>query len=364
MAVDPQQVANMAAALQQQQQLNAQLQQQMQQVLQAQAQLAAQAQQAQGAQAQQQGASHRLKAPTPPTFRGEMLAVDTFIRAQKQQHAFYGADLATDVAKLRFVAVHLADGASQWFETQQASPAPITTWAEFEERFHKRYRPVKAEMAARQRLSQLEQRGTTSVNVYASLFQAILSPITDMSEKDKLFSFVRGLRPEIKLRMWEKEINTLAEAINCAVSVEAMMSFGRTGMMPNGFGGGRVHGHHGSAGASNAASSSSSSGVHMDLSNMSLGDEHASEMDPFALFSQNDRFEPSASDHAAASSSAMMALNGKIQALEHRLQNLTFTPRPDRVPGLKADDVKKLMKEGRCFRCKKTGHMKNACPGN
>ena len=353
MAIDPQQVANMAAALQQQQQLNAQLQQQMQQVLQAQAQLAAaaQAQQAQG-----HAGAGRLKAPTPPTFRGEMLAVDAFIRAQKQQHAFYGADLATDAAKLRFVAVHLADGASQWFETQQAGQTPITTWAEFEERFHKRYRPVKAEMAARQRLSQLEQRGTTSVNVYASLFQAILSPITDMSEKDKLFSFVRGLRPEIKMRMWDKEITTLAEAINCAVSVEAMMAFGRTGTMPHGFGGGRGHMHgHGSAGANNAASSSSSSGVHMDLSNMSLGDEHASEMDAFAQYSLGERAESSASDHAAAAS-AMVALNGKIQALEHRLQNLTFTPGPrsDRVPGLKAEDVKKLMKEGRCFRCKKT----------
>ena len=356
MAVDPQQIAAMGAALQAAQQHIAQQAAQLQQLQQAQ-----QAQQAQGAQAQQQGASHRLKAPTPPTFRGEMLAVDTFIRAQKQQHAFYGADLATDAAKLRFVAVYLTDGASQWFETQQASPTPITTWAEFEERFHKRYRPVKAEMAARQRLSQLEQRGTTSVNVYASLFQAILSPITDMSEKDKLFSFVRGLRPEIKMRMWEKEITTLAEAINCAVSVEAMMAFGRTGAMPHGFGGGRNHGH-GSAGAGHAASSSSSSGVHMDLSNMSLGDEHASEMDAFAQHSLGERAESSASDHAAAS--AMTALQGKIQALEHRLQNLTFTPRSDRVPGLKSEDVKKLMKEGRCFRCKKTGHMKNACPGN
>jgi hypothetical protein len=251
------------------------------------------------------------------------------------------------------------DAASQWFETQQAGAAPITTWAEFEDRFLKRYRPVKAELAARQRLSQLKQRATTSVSVYASLFQSILSPITDMSEKDKLFSFVSGLLPAIQMRLWDKEPTTLAEAINVAVSVEAMLTFGRSGVMPHGFGGGRGHG---SSGAGNAASSSSSSGVHMDLSNMALGDEQTSEMDAFAQYSIDDRSEPSASDRAAAS--AVMALQGKIQALEHRLQNLNFAPRGDRIPGLKADEVKKLMKEGKCFRCKKPGHMKNACPGN
>jgi hypothetical protein len=350
-------IAAMGAALQQAQQHIAQQAQQLQQLQQAQA----QAQQAQQVQANAAVGPGRLKAPSPPTFKGDMLAVDEFLRAQKQQHAFYGADLATDAAKLKFVAVHMSGAAAQWFETQQASAAPIATWAEFEDRFLKRYRPVKAEMAARQRLSQLKQRATTSVSVYASLFQSILSPITDMSEKDKLFSFIQGLLPSIQIRMWEKEPLSLADAINTAVSIEAMLSFGRHGMLPQGYGGARNHG------SSGAASSSSSSGaaVHMDLSNMSLGTDHASEMDPFALYALEERAEPSASDHAAAS--AMLALQKQFQALEHRLQNMSYAPKNannanDRVPGLKADDIKKLMKEGRCFRCKKTGHMKNDCP--
>ena len=100
----------------------------------------------------------------------------------------------------------------------------------------------------------------------------------------------------------------------------------------------------------------------MDLSNMALHDESASDVDPYAQPFSEYRSESSASDHAAAS--AMMALQGKIQALEHRLQNLSFTPRDrsDRIPGLKPDELKKLMKEGKCFRCKKTGHMKSECP--
>lgn len=347
-------IAAMGAALQQAQQHIAQQAAQLQQLQQAQAQ-----------QAQQQHAQHapvgRLKAPSPPTFKGDMLAVDEFLRAQKQQHAFYGADLATDPAKLKFVAVHLAGAAAQWFETQQMGATPIATWIEFEERFLKRYRPVKAEMAARQRLSQLKQRATTSVSVYASLFQSILSPITDMSEKDKLFSFIQGLLPSIAIRMWEKEPTSLADAINTAVSIEAMLSFGRHGVVPQGFG--RNHGGSSGAGA-NSSSSSGGTGVHMDLSNMALHEDSPTELDPFAQWKLAEREETSAQDRAAAS--AMMAMQSQLQSMEHRLQNMSFTPKNsnERIPGLKAEEIKKLMKEGRCFRCKKTGHMKSECPKN
>ena len=332
---------------------------------QAQQHIAAQAQQLQQLQAQQQQAAQqahagvgRLKAPTPPTFKGDSLAVDEFLRAQKQQHAFYGNDLATDVAKLKFVAVHLAGAAAQWFETTQGGAAPISTWAEFEERFTKRYRPVRAELSARQRLIQLKQRATTTVSAYASLFQTILSPITDMSEKDKLFLFVQGLLPAIQVRMWEKEPLTLADAINTAVSIEAMLSFGRHGVGSHGFGGGR--GHHGtSAGAS---SSSSGGAVHMDLSNLALQEESAGVDDAFTQWQAAAEREEAA---ARATPDRDNGLSQRLQAIEQRLANLSSTRSGgDRVPGLKSDEIKKLMKEGRCFRCKKTGHMKSECPKN
>ena len=65
-------------------------------------------------------------------------------------------------------------------------------------------------------------------------------------------------------------------------------------------------------------------------------------------------------------------LLAKIEAMEHRLAALTSKPASlssgfsgkggDRVPGLKSGDIDRLMKEGKCFRCKQRGHMKRDCP--
>jgi hypothetical protein len=37
-------------------------------------------------------------------------------------------------------------------------------------------------------------------------------------------------------------------------------------------------------------------------------------------------------------------------------------PRKDRIDGLTPEVIKKLQAEGKCFRCKEPGHMKNECP--
>jgi hypothetical protein len=59
---------------------------------------------------------------------------------------------------------------------------------------------------------------------------------------------------------------------------------------------------------------------------------------------------------------AMAAVLAKMEALENRL-NAIHQPKNNngRVPGLKREDVERLRAEGRCFRCKKKGHMKREC---
>jgi phage gp45-like len=69
----------------------------------------------------------------------------------------------------------------------------------------------------------------------------------------------------------------------------------------------------------------------------------------------------------------MSLLLAKMEVMEHRIlalagggsslsSSLSSSRGGDRVPGLKAGDIDRLRKEGKCFRCKKTGHMKSECP--
>ena len=107
------------------------------------------------------------------------------------------------------------------------------------------------------------------------------------------------------------------------------------------------------------ASSSSSSSAPMDINAVGTADD--------------DQPEAVADPNAAL----MQSMLNKMEALEHRLLAISQPPvratgarsgsssssSRSRVPGLSAADVARLMAEGRCFRCQKTGHIKNDCPG-
>ena len=63
----------------------------------------------------------------------------------------------------------------------------------------------------------------------------------------------------------------------------------------------------------------------------------------------------------------LTAMDARINALA---ASSSSTPpsagrlRSDRVAGMDKDTIKELQAEGKCFRCKKAGHMKNECPDN
>ena len=148
-----------------------------------------------------------------------------------------------------------------------------------------------------------------------------------------------------RVACWRRQPATLADAIQEAASRgEATLGFaGRAATGPS----------HYRAGAS-----SSSGSVPMDINHIAHGDVEHEENDSAPRFHE----EPS-----AARESALLA---KLEAMEHRLAALTskssssnFNNKTgDRVPGLRSGDIDRLMKDGKCFRCKQKGHMKRDCP--
>jgi hypothetical protein len=275
-------------------------------------------------------------------FKGTMGgAVDVWHASMVQQFEYYVID--DDASKLRMGAANLEGDALQWYNSIPAADK-AATWGEFVELLHKRFRPVSAVLIARQRLAKLRQGQHHSVTAYTNAFQTILTVINDMSPGDQVFQYANGLLPVLAGHVLEKAPATLADAIQLAASKEATLGFaGRAAAGPS---------HYRAS-----ASSSSSGSVPMDINHIAHGDAEHEENDSAPRFHE----EPS-----VARESALLA---RLEAMEHRLAALTskapssFSNKTgDRVPGLKSGDIDRLMKDGKCFRCKQKGHMKRDCP--
>ena len=274
----------------------------------------------------------------PSSFRGEMgFAVDGWLSEQQQQFVYYGAALAQDIDRIRFASSYLEGNALRWWQDENQQ-RPINDWATFVARLLARFRPVQATLISRQRLDKLKHLEKQHVNQYANAFQTILTPITDMSDADQVHKFVTGLQPDIRRRVFERLPATLKDAIDAAVSIEAVGNYGRSAVnIPSS--------SYRSAGYGQASSSSAPMEVnHVDAS------------------------EPAEEEKYSAPTHAADPAQARIEALEHRLHALLSKggagpnrKKSDRVPGLQRGDIEKLMAEGRCFRCKQHGHMKSEC---
>lgn len=318
---------------------------------------AAQAQQQQ----QQPTAPPKVDLPKirqPSSFSGAMgFVIDDWLGEMVQQFSYYGSKFPNDASRIRYAVAYLSGPAMHWWEHEPDRDS-VTSWTEFTKRLHARFRPVQAAMLARQKLGKLSQRTGQTVNQYTNSFQITMTPIVDMSDADQVHHYVNGLAGPIAAKVWEKHPMTLKTAIDYAVSVEAMINYGRAAS---------YSGHSFAGRGGNVSSSSSSSGsVPMDTS---LNNINATESESLTTEAESAASRSSVDPFAAMMSKMESAFESRLNAMfgssarggtgaPQRRQAGTF------VSGLKPGEVAKLMAEGRCFRCKKTGHMKNDpdCP--
>ena len=90
-------------------------------------------------------------------------AVDDWLSEMQQQFAYYGAQFPDDSARVLFAVAYLDGSALMWWEHVPADQHP-SLWGEFVILMRDRYRPVQAEMLARQRIGKLRMGPNHSVN--------------------------------------------------------------------------------------------------------------------------------------------------------------------------------------------------------
>jgi hypothetical protein len=292
------------------------------------------------------------KISSPSKFAGQMgNTVDDWIKEIWQQYNYYGAaKFPDDPTLIRFAIAHLTGAALQWW-TSLADAATIVTWIEFQARLHSRFRPVQAAMFARQKLGQLRMRAQHKVSAYVNVFLTVLNPIADMGDSDQVHHFVNGLLPAIAQKVWPFHPKTLKEAIDQAITQEAMLDFGRAAVngVPYSMNTGGQSGSH-------VRSSGHTTSAPMEISNIEA------EIDSFITMDAPPSSLAAADRGLETLASALASMDQRLNALSSGGGGQGSFRRAPRIPGLTPEKIKEYRAKELCFKCGQKGHMKNECP--
>ena len=89
-----------------------------------------------------------------------------------------------------------------------------TTWAQMRALMERQFQVFNYETELRDRYYALRQN--TSVSAYITKFRALVTEIGDMPQKEAMYHFLKGLKPEIQARTRTQKPVTLEEAMDIA----------------------------------------------------------------------------------------------------------------------------------------------------
>jgi len=256
-----------------------------------------------------------------------------------------------DPRRALFASTYLKDAASGWYISAVKEPdfGASPPWQLFKERFLTRFRPLAASRMARAAIRNLKHR--YKVAGYSQEFQKQMQLIPDMSVADQIEFYICGLQTHLAQEVDREQPKSLAEAMEVAQRIELITST-RRGAATNQFGRTvpyyRNHGGY-------ASQTGGDQGDRMDLSAVRSG---VDEGDFYYENEQEDQYQLSAMSYRGgrgrergrAGPGGFFRSGGPNRGGKHS------------APGMSKEEFDKLMKEGKCFKCKETGHLARNCP--
>lgn len=119
---------------------------------------------------------------------------------------FRAARPDSEEVKVTTATMYLTGDAKLWWRTKYTEMEnghhAINTWEDLKRELKNQFLPENVEFIARRKLRQLRQTG--AVHDYVKQFSALMLDIRDMSEKDKLFDFLEGLKSSLGFKLNSK----------------------------------------------------------------------------------------------------------------------------------------------------------------
>jgi hypothetical protein len=312
------------------------------------------------------GASKLLQHGSKFTGQGGMLVEEWVDDLEKQYNFFH----ISEVEKVETAVMLLKGPAAHWWKTLATKGEATVIWHEFVAKMKDMFQPISSIDKARAGLDQCVQ-GKRSVQAYTDAFRRIIQFLPEMDEGDQKHRYTTNLNDTLRTEVLKAKAKTLEEAIHAAVSAEAYGSDGRKVKL-GGYYPAPRYGYHG-----HGSANSNTGHTPMELSNINLGaeDEDAQQGAADSENGDGPANQPSTSSSSSSGPTArerhLLNMVQELQA-KQRVQDsihAMFNPRggkgggagSTRVPGVSKADYERCRKEGRCIRCKQTGHIAREC---
>lgn len=165
--------------------------------------------------------SPSFKPPKPASFSGHQpkllipwtLSMEQYLNATQVQ-------LSTPTAAAA-AAMFLTDHAVSWYHAQYSKGIIFPDYLSLKNALIATFLPGDREQAARDELSRLRQ--TNSVTNYSAAFNAVICQIPTMSEEDRVYRYIAGLKPEVKRYVRLGNPRQLVDAQSLAVNTDNVM---------------------------------------------------------------------------------------------------------------------------------------------
>ena len=84
----------------------------------------------------------------------------------------------------------------------------VDTWDNLKQELCSQFLSGNVEIIVRRKLREL--RHTGSIHNYVRQFSGLMLDIRDMSETNKIFNFIMGLKPWVKTKLYEQRVQSLS----------------------------------------------------------------------------------------------------------------------------------------------------------
>lgn len=316
--------------------------------------------------------SHRkieIRPMQPTAFRGSSVASENAEQwlMEVERFLLISGISEEDPQRVSLASTYLKENASTWYNhATGGGNQPFQSWAAFRESFLKRFKVVLASKIARANIRKLRQRKT--VLGYTNEFQRYMQNITDMSVTDQIETYLGGLHLDVAREVDKQQPQTLNQAIEMAMSIEVIQN-------------GRGRGNYFAMSHSSSSPSSHGSGRHssasggdpMELAAMGFGFLSTSDQD-FEMvgdtfgdsgLSSSGHWQSKGPKSGGSSEEILSQLAAFLHQNKDRRQGHKGQgqrkPRGPSGSGLSNEEYERLSKEGKCFKCKKTGHLARHC---